>query len=326
VGKFYISAPVDEIALAQEVQPLVSGLHGMLPSSDYLRQLSQERGLAIATMALYEAVRQADANRAFIDTLDAHSLALTSAPRAEGHSAGKVLIIPALFHGHYPETGADAALPASIAQAHGFEVETIPIKSVGTVTENANIIARFMESEKSAPLWVFAVSKGSADFRAFLHLHPEMPAISSIAGWINVCGLANGCHITDYNMATPWRRLKYRLACRLFGADAALMQEMQTTHPYWSTSAGPSSIRRINFMAIPLPSHVQKSLIGRYMAISRLGPNDGMVLCRDALMEPGVTYPVLGCDHFFRGPQIAPLLHRFFSWLAAPGSWQNNPP
>ena len=68
-------------------------------------------------------------------------------------------------------------------------------------------------------------------------------------------------------------------------------------------------------MALPLGCHIQTSLVARYSAISRLGPNDGMVNCRESVIEPGLIYPVWGCDHFFRGPQVVPLLYQFFSWL-----------
>jgi len=184
------------------------------------------------------------------------------------------------------------------------------------VTENADIIGEFLRRETAERLWIFAVSKGSADFRVFLQRHANTPAISRIMGWINACGLPAGCQIADRNIGTAMRSLQYRLICKLLGSSITLVRELSTAHPYWQPPLRlPPSMRAINFMAIPLGCHIQTSLVARYSAISSLGPNDGMVSCRDSVIDSGPIYPVWGCDHFFRGPQVIRLLYRFFAWL-----------
>ena len=302
---------MDEVKLAQVVQEEVSRLAGALPGVDELRAAASERGLDFATMLLYRAVHAAPEHKDFIESLEAEPV-IADRPKADT----KIIIIPALFHGHYPEAGADAALAAQIARNCGFDVERLPVRSVGTVTENAAIINDCLEKETHENLWVFSVSKGSADFRVFLRNFPAAAAIRRIRGWINVCGLANGCPIADHNIATPWRALKYRAVCRMFDVSFELMRELSTGHRYWREPAEvPTHIRKLSFMAIPLPSHVQKSVMGRYDALSRLGPNDGMILCRQSILDGGAVYPVWGCDHFFRGPQIPPILYKLFGWL-----------
>jgi hypothetical protein len=311
MGKFYISAPVDEVKLAQRVASAVERLNGRLPTSEELRAASSESGMDFATMLLYRAIHGVPAYKGFIDAISAEPVATDHAP-----TAAKVLIIPALFHGHYPETGADAALAAEIARTCGFEVDRIPVKSVGTVSGNARIIRDWLLDERAEALWVLTVSKGSADFRAFLQMFPDCPAIARIRGWINVSGLANGCAISDYNIGSPWRALKYRMICRLFGVSFELMHELTTRHPYWARSPEiPAHMRLFTFLAIPLPCHIQRALMGRYLAISALGPNDGMVLCRDAILGAGPVFPVWGCDHFFRGPQVVTVLYKLFGYL-----------
>lgn len=311
--KLYVSAPVDEVLLARAVAPAVAQLQGRLPDKADLERAASEHDMDFATMLLYQAIRASPLHGRFIAAVDAEPLA--GAPEPEPIPA-KVLVIPALFHGHYPETGADAALPAQIARRCGFEVATIPIRSVASSTSNAEVIARFLDQERDAPLWIFSVSKGTADFRVFLQRHEGHPAIANIRGWINACGLVRGCQIADFDTATAWRRLRYRAICRLFGAGFDLMRELRTDHPYWREPLRlPAAMKVFNFAAIPLGAHIQTSLIGRYQAISPQGPNDGMVLCRDAFIDSAPCYPVWGCDHFFRGPQVGPLLYRFFTFL-----------
>ena len=309
--RLYVSAPVDEVRLADDVMRSVDELGGRIPGSDELRKVAELRGMDVATMLLYQSIRAAPQHSAFIDDVDTQPVHRDHTPVDD-----KILFIPALFHGHYPETGADAKLALDIARACGFQVETIPVRSVTTVSENADIIANFLAKEKARRLWIFAVSKGSADFRLFLQRHPQSPAIARIAGWINACGLPAGCQIADYNIATPMRRLSYRFICRMLGSSIELLRELSTAHAFWqSPLVLPAGMRAINFVAVPLGCHIQTSLVGRYSAISASGPNDGMVSCRDSVIDAGVIYPVWGCDHFFRGPQVVQLLYRFFSWL-----------
>jgi hypothetical protein len=311
MGKFYISAPVDDVKLAQATRAHVDALGGRLPTTAQLKDIADRQGLDFSTMVLYQALHASPLHGAFIEALDKEPVSTSHAPLA-----AKILVIPALFHAHYPETGADAAFAAGIARQCGFQVDTIATRSLGTSTENAAIIRDALERDTAADIWIFAVSKGSADFRAFLQLYPDTPAIARVRGWINVCGVSAGAQIADYDTATGWRALKYRAICRLFGTSFELMREMRTDHPYWREPLVlPPHMKMFSFAAIPLGSHIQKSLIGRYQAISPLGPNDGMMLCRDAILDHGPAYPVWGADHFFRSPQVISILYRFFGYL-----------
>ncbi len=315
MGKFYISAPVDEIRLGEAVASCVASLQGALPDSASLRQLAAQHGLDFATMVLYQAIHANARHAAYIRSIEQQAI-VTHHPPIDA----KIWIIPALFHGHYPETGANAQFAADIAKNCGFQVATMPIKSLGTVSDNAAIIADTLARESAQQIWIFAVSKGSADFRAFLQGHGNTAAATCVTarikGWINVCGLPGGAQIADYDTATAWRRLKYRAICRLLGTHYTLLRELRTDSALWATPLVlPPHFQVLNFCAIPLGAHIQTSLIGRYRALSSQGPNDGMVCCRDSILEPGLIYPVLGCDHFFRGPQINALLYRFFAWL-----------
>jgi len=266
-------------------------------------------------MLLYRAILAAPEHAAFIAEVDAQPV-----HREHKATSDKIIFIPALFHSHYPETGADAKLAQDIARACGFQVEAVPIRSVATISENAEIIADFLGRQTAPRLWIFAVSKGSAEFRRFLQSHPDSSVIPRIAGWINACGLPAGCQIADHNLATPLRALTYRVISRMFGVSIDMLRELSTSHAFWQSKLVlPGHMRAISFVAIPLGCHIQTSLVGRYSAINSTGPNDGMVSCRDSVIDSGVIYPVWGCDHFFRGPQVVLLLYRFFSWLKLQG-------
>ncbi len=309
--QYFICPPIDEVRLAQEVEPLVRSFAGAVPGVERLIELTRVHGLATSTMALYEALRVAPENAEFIAQIETEPVATAVTP-----ARAKILAVPALFYQHYPETGGDAALSIGIARACGFDVETIPILSLGTVTENARIIFEHLERERAERVWVLTASKGGADFRAYLQNYAGTAAIDRIAGWVNICGLIEGCDIADFDIATPARRLKFQAICRAFGTRFDLLRELSTTHEYWREPLHvPQHMQVFNLSAIPLPSHIHKSLINRYRAISDRGPNDGMVACRRTVIDTGLTIPFLGYDHFFRGAHIAPILYRFFTYL-----------
>src|SRR3954466_986583 len=102
MSRFYLSAPVDEVQLAAEVAPAVASLGRRLPSSEELRACARDKGMDFATMLLYRALLAVPQHREFIDRLEAQPIAADRAP-----ADAKVLVVPALFHGHYPEAGAD---------------------------------------------------------------------------------------------------------------------------------------------------------------------------------------------------------------------------
>jgi hypothetical protein len=308
--KYYLCPPVDELRLARAVRPLVLEFDGCVPDIDRLIVLTRERGLEVSTMALYEALRTHPDNAGFIARIERE-------PIGGAPTGAKILAVPALFYQHYPETGGDAALSIGIARECGFEVETIPILSLGTVTDNARIIRDHLEGERAERIWMLTASKGGADFRACLQTFAEAAVLDRVAGWINICGLVGGCDIADFDIATPARRLKFQAICRALGTRFDLLRELSTAHEYWRQPLClPHGMQVFNLTAIPLPSHVQTSLMNRYLSISERGPNDGMVACRRTVIDSGLTIPLLGYDHFFRGPQVTPLLYRFFSYLS----------
>jgi hypothetical protein len=75
----------------------------------------------------------------------------------------------------------------------------------------------------------------------------------------------------------------------------------------------PPGLRVVNLIGVPLHSHVQqRSLFKRYGWMQEMGPNDGISLLSDLVVEPGLIYPLWGADHYFRTPQVSPLLYRLF--------------
>ena len=79
----------------------------------------------------------------------------------------------------------------------------------------------------------------------------------------------------------------------------------------------PAALRTINVVALPMRWHVSRVLASRHRMLSILGPNDGVVLCANAYVLPGLIYPLWSYDHYCRGAEMVPLLYRLFSYVRA---------
>ena len=75
----------------------------------------------------------------------------------------------------------------------------------------------------------------------------------------------------------------------------------------------------INVVGFPLTFHLNGTTRARHKQLAACGPNDGSTLLRDAIVEPGLVYPVWGADHYFRVPQASRLLYQLFPYLARAG-------
>lgn len=307
----YGDAPVDEVSLAWRAESCVSRLSGAIPDVTTLQQITAEHGLDFATMVFHRAVLAAPVHGEFVRMVDRHP----TTPRTRS-ARPTLLVVPAMFHRERPDLGGDGRLVATVARACGFEVEVVPTFSRGSVTQNARIIRKAIETETRTPLWIFSLSKGGGEVRRALQQSHGSEAIRRLRGWINASGIVRGSHFIDHMLGSPARRLRARAFCMALGTSYAGAAELQTTHAYWREPFDPpAEMTVINLVGVPLGCHVQKGLVGRYRRLGLLGPNDGFVLLPETLILPGLIYPIWGSDHLFRSPLVSPLLYRLFNLL-----------
>jgi len=307
----YGDAPVDEVGLAWRAEDTVKRLQGKVPDTGELKRIASEHGLDFATTVFYRAVLASPVHGDFVRLIDEY-------PAEPFARAGQstLLVVPAMFYRERPDLGGDGQLIATIARACGFRVEVVRTGSRGSVSENAAAIWKAVENGRESNLWIFSLSKGGGEVRLALQSHPDAEALRSVRGWINASGIVRGSHFIDYMLGSPTHRLRTRALCLAVGTSYAGIKELQTTHAFWQTEFTPPGwMTMINLVGVPLGSHVQKGLVGRYRRLGMLGPNDGFVLLPDTLIHPGLIYPIWGSDHLFRSPQVSPLLYRLFNLL-----------
>jgi hypothetical protein len=311
INRRFFEAPLrDEVSLSAQAREHLAGLSSPPTEADIL-ELSRRSSSDLATRVFFESV-VASSHGEFIRALGAFPCDTVT----HRNSDVKFLVLPGMFYKEHPEVGADGSLAIKIARRFGFDAQRVDTNSTGSVTSNSRILCDRLADETQGNIWLLSLSKGSSDTRHYLQNHPLNDRIK---GWINVAGIFKGAPLADLKLSTPLRRAANRLLCTLFGIDYEALCEMKTTHPFWQQNVWPSQLEMIHIVPVPLGSHIQGKLRSRYRRLLAKGPNDGFVPITDVMSLPGHIYPIWGCDHFLRTPELSPLLYQLFNYIAYKG-------
>lgn len=284
---------------------------------DILADVARRHGVDAATLAFYDCIRSAPRNHALVAALDARTdLPGPSAARARA----QVLIAPALFYRERPDIGGDGAVVQAAARAAGFCVRLLPVASGGTASVNAATIRDLLPAYCDRPTVLVSLSKGTADVRLAFERMPSLPR--NLAAWVNVSGLAHGTPAIDRLTSRWWSRLAIRALLARHRAPFELTREFATGggSALNVPARAPHGLLTVNLIACPLSRHFT-TRFGRirHRQMAHLGPNDGLTLLRDAIVEPGLVYPVLGADHYFRSAEVPRVIVRLLAFLESQG-------
>jgi hypothetical protein len=311
-----LAPPQDEVRLLHEVRRAYPDLDFYALTREVLARIAGERGIDFATALLYDRVRRSPEHGPFIAGIERLEPDLDRLPRL----SGKVLVVPAGFYQEYPELGGDGRLACRIAGEFGLESRVLPLESRGSVRDNAAVIRREMAAEREGPAIVISLSKGSADFR--LALAEGGPEFRTVRAWVQICGVVRGSPLVDMKLGGGmWHQAVARGSMACLGVRFGVLREL--AHGPGSLLAAPvevpTGVEVISVVGFPLTSHLTGRTRARHQRLAHLGPNDGTTLLRDAVLEPGLVYPVWGGDHYFRVPEVSRLLYRLFLYLGKAG-------
>jgi hypothetical protein len=308
---------LDEVQLLARAAEEVGGYGGCVPDQAMLQSLVKERGIELATAILYQSIVASTAHGPFMRAVDTESATPLTVP-----SRVRLLVVPALYYQELPQYGGDGQAIAAIAQACGLRVTIAPLLSKGSLSDNAAIVWETLCRIEAEDILLLSLSVGGGEVRIMLADHVGSPQLERLVGWINICGLVRGVPLATQLLRNPLRRLHAQAICKMIGLDFGLVRELDPAHDFWQRMIVlPSTWRAatlpvVNLIGVPLHSHVQqRSLFKRYGWMQAWGPNDGMSLLRDLIVEPGLIYPLWGADHYFRTPQVSPLLYRLFRYV-----------
>lgn len=314
----HVAPMLDEVGLLARAAEMTPHYGGRVPTRAELHALTTAHGIDLATAIFYQAILAAATHGEFVAAVAAERVA--ALPTSSRYH---LLIVPALYYQELPQYGGDGQAIAEIAQACGLRVAVAPLLSKGSLSDNAAILWETLcridaeEREAGRQTLLLSLSVGGGEVRMMFADRAGAPQLARLAGWINICGLVRGIPLATQLLRNPLRRLHTQTVCKVIGLDFALVRELDPAHHVWQAELTlPPALRVINLIGVPLHSHVQqRSLFKRYGWMQQWGPNDGLALLPDLLVEPGLIYPLWGADHYFRTPQVSPLLYRLFRYV-----------
>jgi hypothetical protein len=262
-----------------------------------LRGLAGARGLDFATAVLYQWLRQSSRHGPLIARLEE--------PYQPAVIDAEIAIVPGGFYKESPATGAGGPLVRESARRLGYASVTVPLRSFGTVAENAELLAEWLSRRRDRPIILASHSKGTTEVRRLLTRPDAAALFAKVTGWIDLSGLFLGTPLIGWLRGHRIRSGLVRLLFWWKGhAFRAIDDIDKRSCPPWpeAIDAVPH-VEAIHVAGFPLERHLSDPLLRRgYRRLAPLGPNDGAVLLEDTFFLPGRVYPVWGADHYLRPP------------------------
>lgn len=284
---------------------------------EVLSDLSVRHGVDFATSFFHDRIRCAPQNRELVAALDGKE---NENHTIDSRARGTILIAPALFYRERPDIGGDGAVIQRVARAAGLRVAVLPVASAGTARSNADTIRTLLPEYCVDPTVLVSLSKGAADVRLAFETMTALPP--TLKAWVIVSGLVHGTPAVDRLTGRWWSRGLLRALLARNGAPFSLAKEFTAngSSALNRRAQAPQGILVINLIGCPL-SHDLGTRFGRirHRQMAPLGPNDGLGLLRDAIVEPGLVYPVWGADHYFRTDAVPRVISRLIAFLSAKG-------
>ncbi len=156
-----------------------------------LANVQRMHGTQFATAWLYQTLNQHPAHSDFIGQF--------SSARAETLPASiplSVCVVPGAFYQEYPRVDSSGHALRSELRAHGIDTELIPIRSTGTLNENAIIIRQFLRDRRHQPLALISLSKGGADIK--VALQQSMEDFQHVRLWYSISGTLSGAELVTW--------------------------------------------------------------------------------------------------------------------------------
>jgi hypothetical protein len=286
-------------------------------TAETIQPIAAREGIDFATAVLYETLRRSPKHGPLIQEMETN-------PRASsnGRFDATIAIVPGAFYRERPETGADGRIVAEEAIRLGCRAVQVPLKSFGSLTENAAILLDWLSRRTEKMLILVSLSKSGAEVRLALD-HPDSAMrFQNVAVWVNLSGLVTGTPLARWLLQRAWRCLAVRLWFWWRGHAFEAIRQIERRPGGLLDGPGclPPHMQAIHVVGFPLLRHLSCPWAVRgHGRIGGLGPNDGGgLLLGDLDRFPGLVYPVWGADHYLRpeGRQTRDIVARLLAYLA----------
>jgi hypothetical protein len=281
--------------------------------SDSLRELTQEFSPDFATLYFISRLYQDPINRRAQDAFHTYVATLREqGPRAVSRIAKRsapylIAFVPGYAYKKDPATGADFAQQRRLMTAAGFKNVLIETDELATVDRNAKIVASeiLRLSEEHRRIILVSTSKGGTEVALAIGklLPPER--LESLKAWVSIGGLLRGTPSADQALQWPKSWL-VRAAFFFTGHRGEVIEDLNTKkrREVFAQLEFPEDTLTLQYVGAPLSGQIAAYVQGRYDDLKSLGPNDGLTLLADELIDGGVVITDIGLDHYYLDPEI----------------------
>jgi len=281
--------------------------------SDSLRELTQEFSPDLATLYFVSRVYQDPINRKAQDAFHAHVATLRAKGPKEVFRIAKrfapylIAFVPGYAYKRDPTTGADFAQQRRLMTEAGFKNVLIETDELATVDTNAKIVASeiLRLNEEHRRIILVSTSKGGTEVALAIGklLPPER--LEGVQAWISIGGLLRGTPSADQALQWPKSWL-VRAAFFFTGHRGEVIEDLNTKkrREVFAQLEFPGDILTLQYVGAPLSGQIAEYVQGRYDDLKSLGPNDGLTLLADELVQGGVVITDIGLDHYYSDPEI----------------------
>lgn len=282
-------------------------------SNEVLHDLTEKFSTDFATLYFLERVHRERFNRRLQEAFRAELAFL----RANASRQSLVLpkayqeylfaFVPGYAYKKDTTTGADFARQRGLLDRAGARTVLIQTEELGTVEENAGIVAREIVrlTRMNRPIVLVSTSKASPEVALALGRELAPAQASAVRAWISVGGLLRGSPYADQMLTWPMNWVAW-LVLRAQGLNPNVIRNLSTLErrSVFERLTFPEHVLMIQYVGVPLSGHVHEDVRGRYDALGKIGPNDGLTLLVDEIIPGGGVITDIGLDHYYRDSEI----------------------
>lgn len=281
--------------------------------SDTLRDVTTQFSPDFATLYFISRINMNAENRKTQQAFQAHLETLRSqSAKTRLHLLGKftsylIVFVPGYGYKQDPTTGADFALQRRIMHQAGFETVLVETDEIGTIAKNAAILADELSRLRKRYDKIILVSTSKAGPEVALTIGKLMTPeqLTHIKAWVSMGGLLRGSPIADQAWTWPKRWLT-SIAFFLKGLNTDVVKDLRTDKrkEIFAQLHFPQNILLVQYVGVPLSGHIGEHVEGRYNDMRDDGPNDGLTLLADEIIDGSIVITDVGLDHYYLDPHI----------------------
>ncbi|MFQ5961010.1 MAG: hypothetical protein ACE5K9_02710 [Candidatus Methylomirabilales bacterium] len=218
-----------------------------------------------------------------------------------------IVFVPGYGYKQDPTTGADFALQRRIMNQAGFKTVLVETDEIGTIAKNAAILADELARLEKHYEKIILVSTSKAGPEVALTIGKLMAPeqLTHVKAWVSIGGLLRGSPIADQAWTWPKRWLT-TIAFFFEGLNTDVVKDLRTDKrkEIFAQLHFPENILLIQYVGAPLSGHIGEHVEGRYNDMRNDGPNDGLTLLADEIIEGSIVITDIGLDHFYLDREI----------------------